>query len=126
MDEKDMSTVELVKQITHQVGDLAKKQIELAKTELRADVRTEIGTIGGLAVAAAAGLITLPLLLVTVIFALARTLPGWAAGLIVSGFMLGVALIAGLISWGHRVRSPLARTRRSLKDDIQFTKERLA
>ena len=126
MDEKDMSTVELVKQITHQVGDLAKKQIELAKTELRADVRAEVGAISGLAAAAAAGLITLTLLFVTLIFVLARHLPGWAAGLIVSGFMLGVALIAGLVSWGHRVRSPLAHTRRAIKDDIQFTKERLA
>src|SRR5215831_12385470 len=107
MDEKDLSTVELVKQITHQVGDLARKQIELAKTELRNDVRAEASTVGGLAAAAAAGLITLTLLLVTLIFAMSRRLPGWAAGLIVSGFMLGIALIAGLISWGHRVRAPL-------------------
>jgi uncharacterized membrane protein YqjE len=126
MDEKDLSTVELVKQITHQVGELARKQIELAKTELRADVRAEAGTVGGLAAAAAAGLITLTLLLVTLIFALSLRLPGWAAGLIVSGFTLGVALIIGLVSWSRRVRTPLERTRRSLKEDIKFTKERLA
>jgi hypothetical protein len=48
------------------------------------------------------------------------------AGLAVSGFVLGIALIIGLVSWGRRVRTPLERTRRSLKEDIQFTKERLA
>lgn len=126
MDEKDLSTVELVKEITHQVSDLAKKQIELAKSELRADVRTELATIGGLAGAAAAGLITLTLLFVTLIFALTRKLPGWEAGLIVSGFTLGIALIAGLVAWGHRVRSPLSRSRHALQQDITFTKQRLA
>jgi len=126
MDEKELSAVELVKEITHQVGDLAKKQVELAKTELRADVRAEIGTIGGLAVAAVAGLITLTLLLVTLILVLSRRMPSWAAGLAVSGFTLGIALIAGLVSWSRRVRTPLARTRQTLRDDIQFTKERLA
>jgi hypothetical protein len=63
---------------------------------------------------------------VTLIFALSRRLPGWVAGLAVSGFVLGIALIIGLVSWGRRVRTPLERTRRSLKEDIQFTKERLA
>ena len=126
MAEKDLSTVELVKEITHQVGHLAKKEIELAKTELRADARAEIRAVGGLTAAAVAGLITVTLLLVTVIFALSRRLPGWAAGLIVSGFMLGIALIAGLVSWGHRVRSPLEHTRRSMKETIKLTKERLA
>lgn len=126
MDQKELSTVELVKEITHHVGDLAKKQIELAKTELRADMRREMGTIGGLAGATIAALITLTLLFVTLILALSRRLPGWKAGLIVSGFTLGIAVIAALISWGHRVRSPLHRSRRALQDDIAFTKQRLA
>ena len=36
-----LSTLQLVKEIALQSGLLVKKQVELAKTELRADVRTE-------------------------------------------------------------------------------------
>ena len=34
-----LSTAELIKEITSQFGHLAKKQLELAKTELRADAK---------------------------------------------------------------------------------------
>ena len=62
-----------------------KKQVELAKTELRADVRTEAKVAGGLGVAAVCGIITVTLLLVTAAFALALVMPAWGAGLIVTG-----------------------------------------
>ncbi len=81
--------------------------------------------VGGLSLAAVAGLCTLNLLLVTVIFALSLVLPGWAAGLIVSGSTLVVAAAIALIAWSRRVRSPMARTKRTLREDVQWTKERL-
>ena len=48
----------------------SKKQVELAKTELKADARTEAKVAGGLGVAAVGAIITVTLLLVTA--ALAR------------------------------------------------------
>lgn len=122
---QSLSTAALIKEITSEVSLLAKKQIDLAKTELQVDLKREIFMITGLGVAAMAALIAVNLLLVTAIFALALVLPGWVAGLIVSGFMLLVAAVAGIIGWSKRVRSPLERTRRELKEDVQWTKEHL-
>lgn len=122
---RDLSTLELVKEITAEVGLLAQKQIELAKTELKADLKAEAKTVGGLGVAALTALAAVNLLLVTLVLALAQTMRPWLAGLLVSALTLGVAGIVAAISWNNRVRSPLERTRRTVKEDVQFTKERI-
>jgi uncharacterized membrane protein YqjE len=123
---RDLSTAELVKEIARESRELVKTQVDLAKAELRADLAHEKTTIAGLGVAALAGLIGVTLLLVTAILALAKVMPAWLAGLVVSGFVLLVAGVAGWIGWKRRVREPLARTRHALKEDVRWTKERLA
>jgi len=121
-----LSTVQLLKAIASQGGLLVKKQIALAKTELKSDARTEAKVAGGLGLAAVGAIITVTLLLVTVAFALALVLPAWAAGLLVSGIVaVFVAVLAG-VSWSRRIRKPLQRSRHKLKQDIRFTKERFA
>jgi apolipoprotein N-acyltransferase len=105
---------------------LARKELELAKTELRVDLRSEARVAGGLGIAALAGLITINLLLVTSALALSLVMPAWAAGLIVSGVMLVLAVLFALVSWRRRLREPLAHTRRTLKDGVKWTKERFA
>lgn len=121
----DLSTVELVKQITSDMRQLVQKEVELGKTELEADLKAEAVTVGGLSAAAVGGLCTLNLLLVTVVLALSLVLRGWLAGLIVSGAMLLIAAAVATVAWRKRVRSPLARTQRTLKEDVQWTRERL-
>jgi hypothetical protein len=121
-----LGTGALVRQIVSQAEILVKKELELAKTELRVDLRSEARVAGGLGIAALAGLITINLLLVTAALALSLVMPAWAAGLIVSGVMLAVAAIFGLVSWRRRLRDPLAHTRRTLKDGVKWTKERFA
>jgi hypothetical protein len=121
-----LSTVQLLKEIASQGSLLVKKQIALAKTELKSDARTEAKVAGGLGLAAVGAIITFTLLLVTVAFALALVLPAWAAGLIVSGVVaVFVAILAG-VSWSRRIRKPLRRSRDELKQDVRFTKERFA
>jgi hypothetical protein len=122
---EELSTVELVKHITSEVGHLAQKQIELAKAELKADLKSEAMLVGGLSVAAVTGLCTVNLLLVTVVLALSTVLPGWVAGLIVSGATLLTTAVVAAIAWSKRVRSPMARTKRTLQEDVQWTRERL-
>jgi hypothetical protein len=122
----NLSTAELVKAITGELGALARKQIELAKAELRADIKAEAFTVGGLGVSALAALAAINMLLVTAALALSAVMPAWAAGLVVAGAILVFAAVAALISWRHRVSRPLARTRKALKEDVQWTKERLA
>jgi hypothetical protein len=121
-----LGTSAMVKRLVGQVELLAKKEIELGKTELRADLRKEARAAGGLGIAAVVGIITVALLLVTVILALSLVLPAWAAGLMVSGVTLAVTVVLALVSWGQRVRDPLARTRQSLKENVKWTRERLA
>jgi hypothetical protein len=121
-----LSTLQLVKEIALQSSLLVKKQVELAKTELKADVRTEAKVAGGLVVAAVCAIITVTLLLVTAAFALSLVMPAWAAGLIVSGFVAAVAAVVAGISWKRRVRQPMEASRHELKRGIQFTKERFA
>lgn len=122
---QDLSTVELVRQITAEVTLLVKKEIELAKTEVKANLKAEAVMLGGLSIAALAGLCTVNLLLVTATFALALLLPAWGAGLIVSGILMLATAVIALLFWNKRVRNPLERTRRTLKDDLRWTRERL-
>ena len=121
-----LSTLQLVKEIALQSGLLVKKQVELAKTELKADARTEAKVAGGLGLAAVCAIITVTLLLVTAAFALALVMPAWGAGLIVSGVVAAFAAVVAGLSWKRRVRKPLQASRYELQRGIHFTKERLA
>jgi hypothetical protein len=123
---RDLSTVELVKEITAEVGHLVQKQIALAKTELKSDLKAEATMVGGFGIAALGAAVTVNLLLVTAVLALAQVMSGWKAGLLVSGVVLLIAGTVAGIAWKRRVRSPLARTQRTLREDVEWTKERLA
>jgi uncharacterized membrane protein YqjE len=121
-----LSNLQLVKEIVSQVTLLAKRQIELAKAEIRADVRAEAKVAGGLGLAAVGAIIVATLLLVTGALALSLVLPAWAAGLIVTGVVaIAVALVA-FLSWRRRVRTPLQHSRDELKQDVRFARERFA
>jgi hypothetical protein len=74
-----LSNLQLVKELVSQVTLLAKRQVELAKAEIRADVRAEARVAGGLGLAAVGAIIVATLLLVTGALALSLVLPGWAA-----------------------------------------------
>lgn len=121
----ELGTGELVKQIGARAEVLLHKQIELAKAELRHDLKAEATAVGGLGVSAVLAIISVTLLLVTAALALSLVLPAWAAGLIVTGVMIAVTSAVALLSWKKRVSSPLARTRETLRDDVRWAKERL-
>ena len=120
------STPALMAELASQAAALAKKEIELAKVELREDLHKEVAAASRLGIAALAGFLTLNLLLVTGVLALARAMPAWGAGLIASGVTLLLAAIMGMSGWKSIMRAPLERTRRTLKEDARWTKERLA
>jgi uncharacterized protein YciW len=44
----------------------------------------------------------------------------------VAGGLLLIAAIVAYVSWQRRVTAPLALTRKTLKEDVQWAKERLA
>ncbi len=120
-----MGTGELVKQIGAQAEVLLHKQIELAKAELKHDLKAEAAAVGGLGASAVLAIISVTLLLVTAALALSLVLPAWGAGLIVTGAMMVVTLAVALVSWKKRISTPMARTRETLRDDVRWAKERL-
>jgi hypothetical protein len=123
-----MRTKDIVTELARKASLLARKEVELAKAELKADVRAEIKMASGLGVAGLCGIFTVQLLLVAVVLALteAGVMPGWAAALLVAAVVLAVGTGAGLWGWARRVRKPLDATRRSLREGVQWTKEQIA
>jgi len=123
---QDLSNRELIGQVIDSATQLAKKEIELAKSELRSDIKAELAMAKGLGVAGLCALWAVGLMLVACALALGTVIPEWAAALIVAGVVLAVGTVAGLIGWGKRVKKPLEATRRTLKEDALWAKERLA
>jgi uncharacterized membrane protein YqjE len=121
-----MSTKDLLGRIATEATELARKEVELARAELMADLKAEAKVATAIGVGAGLAYCGINLALVTVVLALSLLMPGWAAGLIVTGVTLAVAAVVALVGWRKRVRNPLERTRRHLKEDVKWMKERIA
>jgi hypothetical protein len=124
-DPRSLPSTRLVGETAREAIALVKAQVDLAKAELKEDLRSEKAAAQGLSVAAVAGLSGLNLLLVAAAFGLASVMPAWAALLIVAAAVLLVAGIAAAIGV-KKLRVPLQRTRKTLQEDVQWVKERTA
>jgi len=118
-----LSTGKLVKEAMGEMTTLAKKELALAKAELRADLVAELSTVKGLGVALLGALLAVNALVVAAVLALTNVLPGWAAGLIVAAVLLAATAGFAVMAWRKRLRNPLSHTRRSLRDDLTRLKE---
>jgi hypothetical protein len=125
---RGVRTRDLVTELARKGRLLARKEIELAKAEIRADLRREVRMASGLGIAGICGLFTVQLLLLAAVLALmeAGLLPGWAAALVVAAVVLAIGTAVGLWGWATRVRAPLGSSRRSLKEDVRWAKEQIA
>ena len=123
---RELSNRELFSEITGKASLLARKEIELAKAEIRADLQSQLGTLKAFGVAAITALLGLNLLLVAGALALGLKIAAWLAALIIGGVLLVIAAIAGYVGWKRMVTNPLALTRQTLKEDVRWMKERLA
>ena len=123
---ESMSNKELLQHITQNAVLLAKKEVELAKAELKADLKKEVAMAKGLGVAGLCAIWTVSMMLVAAAMALGTAIPEWAAALVVAAGVLLFGTIAGLVGWGKRVKEPLETTRRTIKEDVQWAKERIA
>jgi hypothetical protein len=123
---ENLSTRELVAEIMGKASLLVKKEVELAKNEVQADLRSELAMAKAIAAGVVAGLLGVNTLLVAVVLGLATRMPGWLAALVVGGVILIIAAVVAWVGWSWRVRTPLAVTRKTLKEDVQWAKERVA
>jgi uncharacterized membrane protein YqjE len=123
-----LPTRDLVTRLAQRASELARCEIALAKAEVKQDLRSEIRMASGLGIAGVCAIWTVALLLVAIVFALAEsgTMAGWLAALVVAGVVLAIGTVAGLVGWAKRVKTPLDATRRSLKEDVRWARERIA
>lgn len=123
-----MPTRTLVTEVARTASTLVRKEVELAKAEVRADIRSGVQMASGLGVAGVCALCVLNLLLAAGVLALmqAEVVPGWAAALIVAGAVAIIGAIAGLWGWARRVRKPLDTTRRSIQENVRWAKGQVA
>jgi hypothetical protein len=122
---ESVPTAELLSTLLRGSTELVKKEVDLAKAELRQDVKREVQMAAGLGVAGVFGLVALTLFFVAAAFALETTIPGWAAGLAVAGLALAISVVAGVLGWVRRVKKPLDKTERTLKEDVRWAKQRM-
>ncbi len=115
---------DLVAQAIGDVTKLVKFEIDLAKKELRGDVRRVGLAVVLTGMAAFAGCLVMVLLSFALVYGLIRLgIVPWAAFLIVSAFLILLAALAILIVY-VRVRgiSGLRKTRESVQEDLALLK----
>ena len=122
----EISTIALVREITSKTTELVRKEVELAVSEARADLRRELAMVKVMAGAAVGGIATVTLLLTALAFALPPVLLPWGWLLIVAGAVgVGSALTAWM-GWRLRVSRPLEKTRKTVEEDVSWAKRQVA
>ena len=121
------STGQLLGDIVGELQIMVRKEIELAKHELRDAAAVRGQAAAALAVAALLGLIALACAVVAGAVALSLVMPRWAAWAVVSG---GFLLLTGIALMVARTRAravPLEpeRTRQSIEENVQWARTQL-
>ena len=125
-DGRPLPTKELLTRILHTASQLISTEILLAREEGKANLEAELATVKWLVVAAVLGFAGVNLLFVAAVFALAHVIPAWLAAVLIGGVILMISIIVAYIGWQRRVTRPLAVTRKTVTEDMQWVKERLA
>lgn len=114
-------STDLLGSLSGKVTEIIQNVIDHLKDGLKADIKASKLTIGLLGAGIISGFVTLVLLFVTVIFALARVIPGWIAGLVVSCFTGTIAAFAFITGWKKRTRDPFVGVKEALNTRSAFT-----
>ncbi len=122
---EQMPFAELIGSITDRARLLVEKEVDLARTEFKADLKSELTMAKGL-VGAVALLVGFNLLLVSLVLVLAEHMAPWLAALVVAAPFIVLAFAAALVGWSKRVKSPLEVTRATVKESVEWAKNRLA
>ena len=117
---------QLLTRLIETVSLLVTKEIELVRAEIKADLKAEIATVALLVAGGVVALFGVNMLLVAAVFGLTAWMPGWLAALAVAGLLLATGGVLALVGWTQRVSVPLAVTRRTVKEDVAWAKDRLA
>ena len=133
---RQRSTLELVRDLTHQASTLVHQEVELVKLEVRENIElataemTEKAKTAGTGVAlltsaAVAGLLGLGALSAFLILALDGVMPNWAAALCVAAMWTlagGVLAVYGRKKIDEMGTAVPSRTIESVKEDVEWLK----
>jgi hypothetical protein len=127
-EEKNQSTLELVRGIATDTSTLVRKELELARIEIVEGVAARVKAIGALGGAGVCMLFAVLFGGSAAATALGLVMPLWAGFLIVMGAFMGLAGIAVLIGL-MKMKSPPPltpeQTERTIKEDVKWAKEAL-
>jgi uncharacterized membrane protein YqjE len=127
MPAEDRSFSDVFQDILHNVQDIVRSEVRLAKTE----IREEVGEAKSAAVMLGGGALTsifaLLFFLLTLVYALALVMPSWAAALIV-GAALAVIATLMLITGRRRfkqIHPTPERTVETIKENVEWAKQQV-
>jgi uncharacterized membrane protein YqjE len=120
---EEASTADLVKEAMDEAKELVRLEVELAKEEVKEELR-QIQRAGiGFAIALGSTLVALSLMAMALVLVLGGT-PLVALG-IAAGFLV-ISAIAGYAGYGMWPKVPLEKTRNRLQNDMNQLKEHIA
>jgi uncharacterized membrane protein YqjE len=121
----DRTFSELLQGIIHNVQDIVRSEVRLAKTEIREEAIKAKASLILLGAGAVTGLFAILFLLLMIVAALALILPNWAAALIVAvalAVAAGIMLAGGMKSF-QKIHPAPERTVETIKENIQWAKQ---
>ena len=126
-DTESRSAGELTKQLTREVSELVRKEVELAKLETAGKARAMALGAGFFGAAAALGLVVLGALTAAAVMALNLRLTGWLSALIVATVVAVLTVILALAGKRalNRAVPPVPRESiEQMKEDVAWIKTR--
>ena len=120
---EEASTADLVKEAMNEAKELVRLEVELAKEDVKHELRKVRRAAVGFGIALGSTVVVLCLLAVALVLALGGT-P--LVALAIAGGFLVLAAVAGFAGYGMLPKAPLERTRDRLQDDMNQLKEHIA
>lgn len=118
----DTPTADLVREAILDAKELLKAEVELAKEEMRTEIRQAKSTAAAMGVATACILFGVALVLVGIALAIdVAPLPALLIGI----GLLVVGIIVGVAGYGRLPKQPLPATRARLQTDVRLLKEHI-
>jgi uncharacterized membrane protein YqjE len=121
----DRSVSDVLQDIIRNIQDIVRSEVRLAKTEVREEVSKARDASVLIGVGALSGTFSAFFLLVSIVYALSKVVPDWAAALIVAvalAIVTGVLLSKGAERFKH-VHPVPDKTIESLKENVEWAKQ---
>jgi uncharacterized membrane protein YqjE len=125
MGANERSFSDLFQDIVRDLQEIVRSEVRLAKTEIRDEAVKTKAALLLLAAGAMASTFAVLFLLLTIVYALSRIMPDWAAALIVGAALAataGVLLNVGLKRFKQIHPTP-ERTVETIKENVQWVKQ---